>query len=260
MSRRVQWINEQVAPTLEAMRIGDGCHKDEGKSLNGYLEGSLTPSEAAVAITGPVLQDPNPPQVLYRLMGLLCGAMVNLSDDLEKLIDLIASIQQLPPTAQVKWCELPGFHSMWADLYRLHFHGLSGWERLEAPIRNASEAGVREENSAAAAAEARMYVRGIGGIPPDWGYKTISLICWERPRLESHIIAMHCWLVLGGTKLKQDLKPNEWKRYQGVEATMAEHWGKWKRSLLEASKKEASLSEEVRDLAFECSRLMEGDI
>lgn len=260
MSTRFEWINEQVAPTLEEMRAGDGCHKDEGKSLNEYLEGNFTPSEAAVAITAPVLQDPNPPQVLYRLMGLLCGAMVNLSDDLEKLIDLIASIQQLPPTAQVNWCELPGFHSMWADSYRLHFHGLSGWERLEAPIRDASEAGVRDEISAAAAAEARMYVRGIGGIPPDWGYKTISLISWERPLLGSNISAIHSWMVIGGTKLKQDLKPNELRKYQGVETTMAEHWGKWRWLLLEASKKEASLSEEVRDLAFECSRLMEGDI
>lgn len=256
MSTRNEWINERVAPTPEAMRNGDGNHKDECKSLREYLEGRLAPSEAAIAITTPVLQDPDPPSVLYRLHGLLCEALVNLSDDRERLIDLIASIQELPPTARITWRELPGFHAMWFDSFFLYSHGLSGWERLDES-RKESEAGVRKEVEASAAAEARLFVRGVANMSPVWGYKRLDMIGWERPGLGVFISGMYIWLVIGGKKLVQDLELDKVEIYRRVEATMAEHWERWKKGFKEATEKEELLSAEERSLAAECHRLME---
>ena len=109
MSSRKDWIQSQVAVDSDALAAGDGSHQEEAKALDDYLSDLLGTQEAAIKITSPVLGEKDPPSELYRLWGLLSDALVELADDQEKIIDLLAAIQSLPSTPGIDWSQLMGF-------------------------------------------------------------------------------------------------------------------------------------------------------
>lgn len=251
-----EWFKSKVAPTRAALEAGDGCHAGEAKSLADYLAGKLTAPEAAAAFTAPVLAEHDPPASLYRPMALLCDALVDFGHDRDKLLDLLAAIQSLPPSPQVDWSTLPGFGNMWSDLYRLYTHGADHWEKTDFPFSDARKAELRQHFETIATVETELYLRGLDGVSALWGYDALRLITSRRVGLEVIISSMHVWLTRAGTKLKQDLDPEKVATY-GKDATMAEHWETWKQTFLLVSEEENFLSAEARKLAAECYELMQ---
>ncbi|KAK2616638.1 hypothetical protein QQS21_000461 [Conoideocrella luteorostrata] len=255
MSTRAEWLQAQIAPTKQALDAGDGCHADEAKSLANYLDGKWTAQESATAFTTPILEDDDPTTALSRPMGLLCEVLVELVDDRDRLLALLAAIQELPPTAQINWSDLPGFGNMWSDLYRLYTHGAEAWEKSDLPLSGTRTTELRRHFEATGATEAELYLRGLGGVTAHWGYETLSLISKERVGVEVFISSMHAWLKKAGMKLKQDLNRNE-IRIDGGELPMADYWESWKNAFLKASGEDGFSSTEARQLAAECHELM----
>ncbi|KAK6000681.1 hypothetical protein QM012_003406 [Aureobasidium pullulans] len=266
MLSRTVWIQSQVAENENALLAGDGCHHEEAKALDDYLSGLLNTQEAADKITSPVLREENPSSQLYRLWGLLADALVELPNDREKLLDLLAAIQSLPSTTFIDWFQLKDFWSMWADCHRLHLHGKAPWESGSwTPTRKTE---LCNHYQAIGTAEASMSVRGIGGIPVDWGYEVLNLVCSRRPGLEVLIFEVYAWLQVAGARLSNDLSPEEIECFsrpipgtrsglqQSVRCTMGEHWNVWKRELSELSGEQSTLSLESRNVAAKCLALM----
>ncbi|KAM0421034.1 hypothetical protein ACHAPT_011105 [Fusarium lateritium] len=211
MPSREDWILSQVAPTKVELYAGDGCHLDEAICLINYLDNKMTALEAATAITKPVLQEANPTDELYRLMGLLCEAPVELADDRDKLFDLLATIQALPPEAGIDWADLAGFGHMWSDLFGLHLHGEEAWET--EPLSDERKLELCQHFEAIGTAEAEMYMRGLGGVSEVWGYEVLSMICSGRPGLGLLMSQIHAWLKVAGSKLMADMKPDDIKTF-----------------------------------------------
>ncbi|KAH7148996.1 hypothetical protein B0J13DRAFT_550449 [Dactylonectria estremocensis] len=268
MPNRTTWIQSQVAPDKEALAAGDGCHKDEAKCLNDYLGGKMTVQEAAKAIISPVLQETDPSAEVYRLNAFLCEALVELEDDRENLFQLLEMIQSQPSAGSIDWSQLQGFGHMWSDLYGLHLHEPSEWERARSPLPVDKRASLCHEFEAIGTVEATLFMRGIGGVSADWGYETLNMVCLGRPGLEVFIYKAHAWLRVAGVRLVQSQRPEQLKswsqlvqgRHGKVEAVgtpMAEHWQRWKRSIKEMSEVDGLLSNESREIAAECHKLME---
>ncbi|OAQ64638.1 hypothetical protein VFPPC_05892 [Pochonia chlamydosporia 170] len=252
MPTKAEWLTAQVAPTKTALNDGDGCHADEAKSLTDYLEDKSTAQEAATAFTAPLLAEDDPAASLFRPMGLLCEALVELGDDRDKLLDLLAAMQQLPPTSDINWRDLPGFGNMWSDLYRLYTHGSTPWEKTELSDERRLE--LQQHFEATGSVEAELYLRGLDGVTARWGYETLSLICARRVGVEVFIGAMYAWLKVAGEKLKGDLRQDEVCRY-GEERRMGDHWEMWKSAFLEGAG-DGSWGSEARRMALECHELM----
>lgn len=266
MLSRTDWIRSQVAVDEEALLAGDGCHHEEAKALDDYLSGLLDAQQAANKITVPVLAEEDPPSELYRLWGLLCDALVELADGQEKILDLLAAIQTLPSTNSIDWSQLMNFGHMWSDCHRLHIQGHAPWENESWSAARKAE--LSHQFEAIGTAEARMYLRNIGGIPADWGYDVLNLVCLRRPGLDVLIFEMYAWLQCAGTQLRKDLDPQEERSYskpvpgsnrgplQRISGTMAEHWNTWRREISKLSGSQSALSLESRDVAAECLALM----
>ncbi|CAD0095607.1 unnamed protein product [Aureobasidium mustum] len=258
MVSRTDWIHSQVAVDRDALVAGDGCHQEEAKALDDYLSGLLNTQDAAIKITSPVLGEGDPPSELYRLWGLLSNALVELADDQAKILDLLAAIQALPTTS-IDWTKLEGFGHMFSDMHRLHLQGHSPWEKENWTATRKVE--LCHHFEIIGAAEARMYLRGIGGISADWGYEVLNLVCSRRPGLDVLIFEVHAWLQCAATQLKNSLQPEETRSYsrpvpgvrvgrlQRVHCTMVEQWGTWKRELSDLSGSQSALSVESRDVA-----------
>ncbi|KEQ59490.1 uncharacterized protein M437DRAFT_56979 [Aureobasidium melanogenum CBS 110374] len=266
MVSRTDWTTSQVAVDREALLAGDGCHHEEAKALDDYLSGLLDVQQAANKITSPVLAEEDPPSELYRLWGLLSDALVELSDDQEKILDLLAAMQSLPSTNSIDWSQLMNFGHMWSDCHRLHIQGHSPWEKESWTAARRAE--LCHQFEAIGTAEAKIYLRSIGGIPADWGYDVLNLVCLRRPGLEVLIFEVHAWLQCAGTQLKTDLPSEEIRSYsrpvpgsrrgllQRTTCTMTEHWDTWRREMSELSSSQSILSVESRDVAAKCSALM----
>ncbi|KAH6610732.1 hypothetical protein Trco_000752 [Trichoderma cornu-damae] len=271
MPNAAEWLEAHVVLNGQDAMQGRSHLEHEADCLCDYLDGELTAEEAAISITTPLLQESNPPTELYRLMGLLCEALVELADDREKLLELLAAIQELPPAA-INWSVLPGLRNMWSDLYRLHTRVSNGGEVMGEPLPDEKKSELRQHYTAIGTVEAKLYVRGLGGVTENWGYELLNLACSRRPGLEVVIGEIHAWLTVAGTKLLKDLNPDEvrnWSRpvlggqpgqQHAVQGTMAQHWDTWRRTLLQVSEEKDFLSGEARKLARECHRLMQGHI
>jgi hypothetical protein len=266
MLSRIDWINSQAVEDGFALAAGDGCHHEEAKALGDYLSGNLLVQEAAERIVTPVLREADPPSELYRLWGLLSDALVELTDDRQKILDLLAAVQSLPPHTRIDWSQLPGFGNMWSDLARLHLHGPDPWEKESwTDVRKAE---LCHHFDTIGRAEAEMFLRGIGGISADWGYEVINLVCSRRAGLDVFMFEVHAWLECAGAQLQCSLRAEEIRRYtrpvsgarnglqEAVSCTMAEHWQTWREALLELSGDQSPLSAESRKLASVCFTLM----
>ncbi|KAF5019808.1 hypothetical protein F66182_8177 [Fusarium sp. NRRL 66182] len=259
MSIRTKWIMNQVAPTIQELGDGDGCHIDEAISLINYLDQNLDLETAAGEITAAVLQEDAPREEIYRLWALLAEALVHLEDDRGRLLALLAEIQNLPPSDALRWYQLPGFGNMWSDLYT-RVPSSTAW----GPITL-----LRQRRKAIATAEAEMYVQDVGGISELWGYETLNLVCSAGHDLEYRIFEMYRWLEIAGSKLARNLQPGQVKSFTRtvkgrpdkgycIEATLAEHWEHWKKNFLQLSQDEQSLSVEAKELARQCYGMMKG--
>ncbi|UNI23953.1 hypothetical protein JDV02_009740 [Purpureocillium takamizusanense] len=197
---------------------------------------------------------------MYRLMGFLCEALVELSDHRKQLLDLLEAIQALPPSDQIDWPRLPGFGNMWADLYRLHMHGHDHWETSETPLTDTRKRELCRHEEAVAAAEADMFLRGVGGVTARWGYEWLSLVHWQRPGMAVFMRGAYVWLAKAGGRLKDQLEPDKVSSYghpSRVKAAMPEHWEAWRWSFLRISEEVEAFAADDREVAGECYKLME---
>ncbi|KAL7939010.1 hypothetical protein V8C35DRAFT_289901 [Trichoderma chlorosporum] len=272
MPTTVEWLELHMIQVRQQPQ-SDSYHEGEDTLIyiGDYLDGNLTASEVAESIAAPVLEDTNPPTKLYRLMRLLCEALVELADEREKLLNLLEFIQGLPPAA-INWAVLPGLRNVWSDMYRPHLRGSNGWEMVGEPIPQDKQAKMRQHYTSIGTVEANLYVLGLGGVTENWGYELLNLACLRRPGLEVIMGQIHAWLTIAGTKLLKDLDRDEvrnWSRpvlggqpgqQQAVQGTMAQHWETWRRMLLQVSEETDFLSVEARRLARECHLLMQGHI
>jgi hypothetical protein len=258
------WFDSKNAETLDAVRNGDGSHRGETQALSDYLSGSIPKQEAARRITAPILTETNPPQETYRLWGLLCDALVELeTKDRHMTLDLLSEILALPSASDIQWARLPGFASMWDDLYRLHLHGQDPWEKSGAPNKDEVQER-RDRFEAIGRTEAEMFVRGFDAVVHEyWGYQVIDLVCSDRPGLDILMSEVIGWLDVAGWKLKEKLGSGEKIRFHGcqtkhpgVDRPLAEHWVIWKESMLELSQEDSRLTEVGRGLATRCLELM----
>lgn len=267
MPARTEWLKAHAAPIGETVR-GEDYYRDDVDCLIDYLEGNTTAKEAALSITEDLLDEVNPPTELYRFMGLLCEALVELKSDREKLLELLAAIRSIPPE-EINWSALPGLVPMWSDLYRLHTRGPNGWKVIGEPLPDDKKVELRRRYAEIGTVEATLYVRELGGVTENWGYELLNLACLRRPGLDIVIGEIYAWLTVAGTKLLKDLDPDEVRNWPrpvlggqpgqrlSVEATMAQHWEAWRRSLLQVSEEKDFLTDEARLLAKECHMMMQ---
>jgi hypothetical protein len=259
----------KVAPTMEAVFAGDGCHPDEARALSDYLNGSISAEETARRITATILNESNPPEELYRLWSLLSEGLVELSPhDRHNIVDLLSQIESLPPQAGIQWADLPDFGGMWDTLHRLHLHGSGSWEYSIGSFEKEQVDDLRNTFTATGCAEAEMFLRGI--VPADWGYEVLNLACSERGGLDVFVSEVFAWLNTAHVKLKEGKArsetaslrftrpvPNSPSREKmAVEATLAEHCNCWKKALLGLSQEGSGLSSEGIRVAGRCHELM----
>ncbi|KAL7920501.1 hypothetical protein ACQKWADRAFT_328672 [Trichoderma austrokoningii] len=270
MPAQAQWLKAHAARAGDPAQ-GENYYTDDVGCLIDYLEGNLTAEEAALSITQYLVDEVSPPTELYRFMGLLCEALVELKNDREKLLELFGTIKRIPPE-KINWPALPGLLPMWSDLYRLHTRGPNGWEVIGEPLPDNKKAELRRRYEEIGTVEATLYVRELGGITANWGYELLNLACLRRPGLDVVIGEIHAWLTVAGTKLIKDLDPDEVRNWPrpvlggqpgqrlSVEATMAQHWEAWRGSLLQIGEEKNFLTDEARRLARECYAMMQRPI
>ncbi|KAH0285273.1 ATG16-domain-containing protein [Aureobasidium namibiae CBS 147.97] len=231
MSSRTYWINSQIAVDDRALAAGDGCHREEAKALDDYLSNDLTVQEAAERIVSFVLGEADPASELYRLWSLLSDALVELTDNRQKILELLAAMQSLPSDACIDWSQLADFGVVWSDLNRLHLHGPDPWEKQSWTDDRRAE--LCHHFKTVGRIEAEMFLRGLGGVTADWGYEVINL---SLPLEETRSYTRP---VLGARNGLQ----------QAVTCTMCEHWQTWKEALLELGGDRSPLSAESRNIA-----------
>ncbi|KAM0483225.1 hypothetical protein ACHAPX_002675 [Trichoderma viride] len=270
MPAQTKWLKAHATPAGENAH-GEYYYTDDVDCLIDYLEGNITAEEAALSITQDLLDEVNPPTELYRFMGLLCEALVELNNDRGRLLELLAAIKRIPPE-EINWPALPGLVPVWSDLYRLHTRGSNGWEVIGEPLPDNKKAELRRRYEEIGTVEATLYVRELGGVTKNWGYELLNLASLRRPGHDVVISEIHAWLTVAGTKLVKDLDPDEVRNWPrpvvggqpgqrlSVEATMAQHWEAWRSSLLRISEEKDLLSDEARRLARECHAMMQRPI
>jgi len=266
MSSRTHWINSQVAVDDQALASGDGCHHEEAKALDDYLSDDLAAQEVAERIVSSVLGEADPASELYRVWGLLSDALVELTDNRQKILELLAAMQSLPSDACIDWSQLADFGTVWSDLNRLHLHGPDPWEKQSWTGDRRSE--LCHHFETVGRTEAEMFLRGLGGVTADWGYEVINLVCSRRAGLDVLMFEVHGWLDCACIQLRQSLPLEEARSYtrpvlgarnglqQAVTCTMGEHWQTWKGALLELGEDRSPLTADSRQLAAVCFTLM----
>ena len=169
------------------------------------------------------------------------------------------------PLQNIDWSQLPGWAAMWANLYRLHFHGSLDWEHWHTE----EKAKLYSSFTNRGTAEAEMFLRGIGGISIRWGYEAVSLVASRRPGLDCFIFQVHAWLKFAGSRLKAELNSEKPTFLGGFRydtrgryaaspyQTLIEHWNEWQQFLSELRSERSSLPFEGRKVAAECLTMME---
>jgi hypothetical protein len=254
-----------MAYTTDEMYAGDGCHPDEAQALSDYLHGKFNEQETAERITAAIINETSPSQETYRLWGLLSEALVELSDrDQHKTLDLLAEIRTLPPTSDIQWTQLPGFSSMWYDLYKSHLQGGCGIGIFDPEHQDE----LRRTFEVAGRAEAEMLIRHFGVVDEQRGYLTLNQVCSDGPEVEILISEVFGWLEVAGSKLKEKAESEttvrkysrsldgDYRKKHTVEGTLAEHWVVWKDRLWRISQGETGLSKIAKGLAAQCHELM----
>ncbi|KAI1122960.1 hypothetical protein F5Y10DRAFT_286601 [Nemania abortiva] len=262
------WFAHKLAPDGDTT---DGCHPDEAQALKSYLSGSSTSSQAAQAITKPILQSPDPNGDLPRLWSLIADALLELPPPtVLSLIALIRAIEALPPPdfsslseanrpahGQL-WRTLPGFGHLWADDYP----SLRQWA-YDGVSKTAAE---REATIARftrrAEVEARLAREGLAGFPMHWGYECVA-DALEQSSSEAEVeIPVACkWIQIASEKFREGTERREsswglerkrdlWDGASNGQMSV-ERWSFWIKRLRELEADE-NLSGKVRDDVKEC--------
>ncbi|KAL9593350.1 MAG: hypothetical protein Q9219_007592 [cf. Caloplaca sp. 3 TL-2023] len=218
------WFREQIAPNGV---IEDGCHPDEARTLQSYLNNQIDPRDAAHAIIQPILSSNDPGANLHRLWNLLQDALVELSAAyVLPLINLLKAIQDLPdpdlttesnstattlPKSSFTWKGLPQFGHLWADVHKQDdwrnnlSATLSSYHDLGDRLKNRQE--LRAAHAKKANIEARLAVANVGSIPLDWGYDAIAdALELDVAVLDFEIPAAKHWIEVAGKELYQGAK------------------------------------------------------
>lgn len=252
MTSSSAWLHSRIAPTPEDLANGDGSHPDEVKTLIDYLNDSITSEEAAEKIVTPIRNEVKPADETYRLWGLLCDALVELSDkeDRRKTLKLLTQIRTLPPSHDIDWSQLPGLTSMWSTQYCSHLYG-SDPPGIRLAMKSPDEQKVRdfqERYDSIGRAEATMFVRGFNGFTSeDCGYDVLDLALSDRPGLDIYMGQIFAWLDVAGLRLKEKAEQEE---------SLREKWAQWKEALLKLSQKGSGLSDGGKRLAAQIYDLM----
>ncbi|KAF5676120.1 atg16-protein [Fusarium heterosporum] len=264
ISFRDEWILSIAAPNIKALNESEGCHLDEAICLMNYLNGQIEVEAAAISITAYVSNDFAPRNLaMCCLWNLFADVLVHFEEDRDKVIELLLSIQKLPPT-DICWWKLPGFSRSWEVYRKMYQVPLNG---VENSNEDPSQAQTRHANNVATmTAEAKMFVQGVYGITNLWAFRTINLVC-EGDSLDVVMPSIHAWLQIAGPKLAETLLPEQVKSYERairgrpdkrylMSATLYEHWYHWQKTLLQASYDDEHLSQETLWLAAECYGIM----
>ncbi|KAF2876873.1 hypothetical protein BDV95DRAFT_132446 [Massariosphaeria phaeospora] len=214
------WFQHQLTPYGDG-NVEDGCHPEEAQALKDYLRQDTPASEAAWAITHPIVTSDDPGDDLPRLWGFLQDALVQLpTENIEPLLALLQAIENLPEPnfagldrrnrpGDRLWKGLGSFGHMWAD------HYMNGtWRDHVSTVGGAERVALREEHVRKAHVEARMVKGGIGGIPIDWGYETVvDVLEWTNlllpTVLDFEVPAAAEWLVICGQRFRQGAEKGE---------------------------------------------------
>lgn len=253
------WLQEVTAQTSHELECGDGNDPDIINAMRSFLNGSVTASQAAVAITRPIAFDDDPPSKTYRLWGLLGDSIGDRGlEASQKSIDLLAAVKALPPTPQIDWSDLNQFGHMWHDGHSLSYDP-GPWEDL-AEERKVTLCQAREE---VGIAEASMWLRNLDAIDPNQGYEVLNLACLGRPGIQMFLHQIYSWLKVAGLQLRLGKEPDATMTLPKVgtarnlaSITMEEHWADWENGLMGLGGEGSSLLADTKILAAECLQLM----
>ncbi|KAK8013118.1 hypothetical protein PG991_010493 [Apiospora marii] len=245
------WFANAIAPDGDTT---DGCHPDEAHALQSYLQGQITATQAAEAITKPVTASQNPDDDdLPRLYGLLGDALMELpAPDLTRILELIGAIEDLPapdfsavprenlPAHGTLWRGLPGFGHFWSDGPDVY---------VTQCIRRAE-------------VEARLVRNGLVGLEFSWGYEMVTdALERSNAKLDTEVPMACEWLKILGDRFREGADKGEgcwalerngdlWKG--GDRKRMSkERWDFWMQRLKEISDNDA-LSLRTREAAKQC--------
>lgn len=202
------WFSSKLSPDGN---VEDGCHPEEAQALKDYLHHKTTATEAAQAITQPIVGADNPREDLIRLWAFIMDALVEVSSEhTESLVELIQAIESLPEPdftalkdserpSETLWKGLPGFGNLWSDSYQS-----GSWRKNANETDGQKRDTLRNEHVRKAEIEARLCNAGLAGIPIDWGYEAVA----DAPEsstalLDFEIPAAAEWLVICGCKFRQ---------------------------------------------------------
>jgi hypothetical protein len=227
------WFSSKLAPEQENQPAEVNAIKD-------YLRQKTTATEAAQAITRPVVTAESPSKDLARLQILLLDALVELPDHTEPLLALLQAIENLPepdftavqPTKRPReklWKGLPYFANRWYDVsYR------SGSWKMDAEVASSPKRdALRNEHVRRAKVEARLVIAGLAGIPIDWGYKVIVDALGSDALLDFDVPAAAEWLVVCGHRFRQGAEQGEKSYALKDEGMSLKQWSLWEARLRE---------------------------
>lgn len=233
------WFSSKIAPNGD---VEDGCHPEEAKALKDYLRRNTSTTQAAQALTRPVVTGESPRDDLPGLYGLLMDALVELpSEHIEPLLALIKAIENLPEpdfTAveerkrphEKLWKGLPNFGNHWYDVgYR------SGSWKMDAEATSAPQRdSIRDEHVRRAEVEARLVMAGLAGIPIDWGYEVVvGALESDEALLDFEIPAAAEWFAVCGQRFRRGAEDGE-KSYALTDGVMSlKQWSLWVERLKE---------------------------
>ncbi|KAL2284866.1 hypothetical protein FJTKL_08686 [Diaporthe vaccinii] len=88
------WFSSKLAPDGA---VEDGCHPEEAQAMKYDLRQETTATEAARAITHPIVAADNPREDLARLWGFLMDSLLELpAEHTGPLSELLKAIENLP--------------------------------------------------------------------------------------------------------------------------------------------------------------------
>lgn len=208
------WYSYKLAPGGD---VEDGCHPEEAQAMKFYLRQRMTATEAARAITNPIVTAENPREDLARLWGFLMDSFLELpTDHTESLLELVKAIENLPEPdftavdkekrpSQRLWRGLGGFGHLWADSYQ------SGcWKDTAAATNGSERDALRDTHARKAEVEARFVMAGLGDITIDWGYEVVAdALESSDALLDFEVPAATRWLVICGHRFRQGAENGE---------------------------------------------------
>lgn len=255
------WFASKLAPDGD---VEDGCHPDEAQALELYLHERTSSTEAAQAITHPIIGADHPSEGLVRLWSFIMDALVELPPEYtQALIELVQAIEALPEPelsaepserpSETLWKGLPGFGHFWSDSYQS-----GNWRKIAKNADGQERDLLRTEHVRKAEMEARLCNAGLAGIPIDWGYEAVANALESRAALlDFEVLAATEWLILCGHSIRQGAEKGEksWAlkthSASSTEASLdqvmsVERWSLWDKRLEEIEAESGTVSDAAK--------------